>query len=70
MSKNPKIEKICIYCEHASIKERDGDISVICRGKRGVAPDGHCLRFRYDPLKYTPKAKLPLPTLDPEAVID
>ena len=70
MAKNPKIEKMCLYCEHASVTEADGELSVVCRGKKSVMPDGHCFRFRYDPLKRAPKAKPEIPTLDPDMVID
>ncbi len=66
MPKNPKIDKICLFCEHATVSEED----ISCTYKKSVAPDSRCLRFRYDPLKRTPKPKLPLPTLDPSCAID
>lgn len=70
MSKNPKIDKICLYCEHAAVKETEGELSVICRGKKCVMPSHRCFRFRYDPLKRVPKPKPRIPSLDPETVIE
>ncbi len=70
MSKNPKIEKMCLYCEYASVKETEGELSILCRGKKSVMPDQRCIRFRYDPLKRVPKPKPRIPTLDPEMIID
>lgn len=66
MSKNPKIDKICLYCEHASTNEAE----ISCPYKKSIFPDCHCFRFRYDPLKRTPHPKRPLPTLDPSCIID
>ena len=45
------IDPRCVYCEHgAQLNERE----VMCV-KQGVMPvEGHCRRFRYDPLKRTP----------------
>ena len=49
MSKD--IEPHCAYCRWAAPLEEE---QVICE-KKGVVPaDGHCFRFRYDPLKRVP----------------
>ena len=49
----------CAYCEHGSrLNERE----VMCV-KQGVMPvEGHCRRFRYDPLKRTPPRPATLDT--------
>ena len=66
--KNPKIDPICLYCEHASCTENE-EATLLCRGKKIVSPDHSCFRFRYDIFKRTPSAK-PLPiALDPESII-
>ena len=59
--KNPKIEKICLYCEKATCVEKEGETVVSCLLRKETSPDSHCFRFRYDPLKRTPK-RLPPPT--------
>ena len=70
MSKNPKIEKMCLYCERACVTEAEGELSVLCQGKKSVMPDHRCCRFRYDPLKRVPKPTPEIPALDPELIID
>lgn len=46
-----KIEPRCAYCQRSAPL---GERQVMCI-KRGVVPiDGHCRKFRYDPLKRTP----------------
>ena len=49
----------CAYCEYGSqLNERE----VMCV-KQGVMPvEGHCRRFRYDPLKRTPPRPATLDT--------
>lgn len=45
------IEPRCAYCAHAGrVNERE----VACSRKGIVAADGHCRRFKYDPLKRIP----------------
>ena len=53
------IDPRCVYCEHgAQLNERE----VMCV-KQGVMPvEGHCRRFRYDPLKRTPPRPATLDT--------
>lgn len=76
------ITKICRYCEHASFKRREGDApsyrdvifpnensEIACQYRGTVAPESTCLRFTFDPVKYTPKKTPPLPTLSEEDVI-
>lgn len=71
MKKNQKIDAVCLYCEHASVSfSAEDEPTISCKYKKNAQPDGHCRRFRYDLLKRTPRAKLPIPTLDPEFVID
>lgn len=55
MKKTDIPEKICAYCEHATLSA-DSDMAH-CKYKGEVSPDRHCLRFTFDPLKlnYQPK---------------
>lgn len=64
--KNPKIEKICLYCEKAVCTEEEGEPVVTCRRKGKTEPGGHCLHFRYDPLKRKPKKRPRLIGLEEE----
>ena len=49
------IEPRCGYCRHSAPVEEG---LVICK-KKGVIPEeGHCSRFRYDPLRRTPPKPL------------
>lgn len=45
------IAKSCAYCVHSG---QTSDEQMLCRKKGFVSPDGHCRRFRYDPLKRIP----------------
>lgn len=76
------IQKMCLYCEHASFMCREGDApsykdviggeedrEILCRYRGAVKAEGKCLRFSFDPIKYTPKKSLPLPTLSEADVI-
>ena len=55
MKADDRIEKYCKYCEHAGTLS-DPD-SMLC-AKAGVVNASHCCRrFRYDPLKRTPRRK-------------
>ena len=65
-AKNEKIEKMCLYCERSTSIESEGELSVICDRKGAVPPDGHCLRFRYDPLKRRVDRMPAIPTLTEE----
>ncbi len=46
-----KIEPRCGYCKKSVLLEDD---LVLCIKKGIVAPGGHCMAFRYDPLKRVP----------------
>lgn len=60
--KKEGIEKYCRYCEKASVLS-DGD-AVVC-SRYGVVDASHkCRRFRYDPLKRTPKRLADDPQLE------
>ena len=51
--KRNEIEKYCKFCEEA--KTLSDPDTMIC-SKLGIVPAGHvCRRFKYDPLKRTPK---------------
>lgn len=59
-----EIEPRCAYCQRGA---RLGDDKVMCL-KRGImAADGHCRRFRYDPLKRVPPKP---PVLDLSSLSD
>ncbi|MBO4418306.1 MAG: hypothetical protein J5789_00540 [Oscillospiraceae bacterium] len=49
------IEKTCACCVRSG---QSGGENLICPKKGFVSPEGHCWRFRYDPLKRTPKRSL------------
>lgn len=44
-------------------------VTLTCPYKKQAAPDFSCRRFRFDPLKYRPKASPPLPTLDEDTLL-
>ncbi len=46
-----KIKKSCSYCAHAA---KVDDNTCLCAKKGLVSGEGHCRRFRYDPLKRVP----------------
>lgn len=46
------VVKKCAYCAHAG-QANDGKL--LCPKRGFVSADGSCRRFRYDPLKRTPK---------------
>ena len=59
-----EIEPRCAYCQRGA---RLGDDKVMCL-KRGImSADGHCRRFRYDPLKRVPPKP---PVLDLSSLSD
>ena len=47
----------------------DDAVTLSCRGKKTVAPDGSCRAFRFDPLKYRPKQPPRISLLDEEALL-
>ncbi len=54
---NPEeLEKICAYCEYATVLVDSG--VCICQKCGAVRSDGHCRRFRADLLKVTPRLPL------------
>lgn len=60
--KKDSIEKFCKYCESASLLS-DED-AVLCE-RYGVVSSAHkCRRFRYDPLKRSPKRMSAEPELE------
>lgn len=46
------IVKNCAYCAHAG---QASDGKLLCTKRGFVSANGSCRRFRYDPLKRTPK---------------
>ena len=46
------VERVCSLCVHAG--QTCGE-QMLCAKRGFVSPDGSCRRFRYDPLKRTPK---------------
>ncbi|MBO5755816.1 MAG: hypothetical protein J6W28_00585 [Clostridia bacterium] len=81
-NKKSTIQKVCLYCEHASIKRREGNTpcfwdilpveegkEIRCRYHGAVAPEDTCLRFTFDLTKYAPKKQPPFPTLSEEDII-
>lgn len=46
-----KMEPRCDYCQRGTPL---GDSKVLCIKKGVMPPEGHCKKFRYDPLKRTP----------------
>ena len=70
MKRNPKIEAICLYCEHATVLQSEADEpSITCKKKKGITITDKCLRFRYDPLKQSPHEKPVVPSLDPNSLL-
>ena len=62
MSEQIDTEKYCKYCESA-VPLTDGD-QMLC-SRHGVVPASHlCGKFRYDPLKRTPKRSKQEPHLE------
>lgn len=45
------LSKFCAHCVHAG---QVSDDRMLCKKKGFVSPDGHCRRYRYDPLKRIP----------------
>ncbi|MBP3411817.1 MAG: hypothetical protein J6K89_01005 [Oscillospiraceae bacterium] len=45
------IEKSCSYCVYAGKMNED---AYLCTKKGVVAPEHHCRKFKYDPLKRIP----------------
>lgn len=52
-----KIDRACAYCIHGA--KIDEDI-ILCAKKGIKMPDDSCRKFKYDPLKRTPKKAKPL----------
>lgn len=44
-------------------------VTLSCRGKKTVSPDGTCRAFRFDPLKYRPKPSPRITHLDEDALL-
>ena len=66
MAKKPKydeqIDCFCAFCELGTpVPGEGGEEHVVCPKKGVVRADYVCRRFRYDPLKRSPKEKPPLP---------
>ena len=61
------LEKICAYCEHATVIADSG--VCVCSKKGAVRADGSCRRFREDLLKVKPHLPL-LPDSDGLCEID
>ena len=57
-----KIVPSCSYCLYSKTLH---DTS-LCERCGIVAPDHHCRKFRYDPLKRTPEKKQSIPKWNPE----
>ncbi|MBQ7599807.1 MAG: hypothetical protein IJU57_03930 [Clostridia bacterium] len=51
--KDEKIERFCKYCEEArTLSDPD---TMLCSAKGVISASECCRKFRYDPLKRTPK---------------
>lgn len=50
--KTETLEKICAYCEHATLLGDSG--ACVCKKRGVVRADGSCRRFRQDLLKVKP----------------
>lgn len=61
---NKKISRCCEYCANAQISSALN--LIFCKFKGPVSDQDSCIKFKYDPLKRTPKteAKLPKYTAD------
>ncbi|MBE6925342.1 MAG: hypothetical protein E7461_00720 [Ruminococcaceae bacterium] len=46
-----KIQKDCVYCQHA---KASGKKEILCTKRRNRAVTKPCLRFKYDPCKRIP----------------
>lgn len=44
-------------------------VTLFCRGKKAVMPNHACRRFCFDPLKYRPKPKPQIVTLDEDSLL-
>lgn len=60
-------QKICLFCESASILK--GGNGILCKYKGIVDEDNTCRKYVYDPLKRQPKAPPKLQTLTKEDII-
>jgi len=68
--KNPKIDPVCAFCEHATLDHTaDEELHIACRYKKTATPNGSCRRFCYDPLKREVHAPLKAQELDPDALL-
>lgn len=57
---NKKISHCCEYCANAQISSA---LNVIfCKFKGPVSAQDSCMKYKYDPLKRTPRADAKLPT--------
>lgn len=56
---NKKITHYCEYCANAQISSALN--LVFCKFKGPVSEKDSCIKFKYDPLKRTPRAEAKLP---------
>lgn len=61
---DPTLSPACAYCAHGR-PAPDGE-SVLCVKKGVMRKDSACRKYRYDPLKRTPKKKPRLPQYNAE----
>ncbi len=77
---HPSITPVCAFCEHATPKEPtsqatfsfafpEEEIAICCPYKKNITYDDTCRHFLFDPLKYKPKAPLPMFSLSKEDVL-
>lgn len=60
--KKNDFEKMCVYCENATIINDDSRVLCI---KRGIVPATYkCRKYSYDPLKRVPPRPLTLPPIE------
>lgn len=52
----------CKHCEHGKFFKNQDKNHILCSRKGVVAPDYHCRKYKYDPLKRVPKKNPTLPS--------
>ena len=65
---NEKAVPPLLFSLKADLYEEEHAV-LTCPYKKEAAPDFSCRRFRFDPLKYRPKAAPAMPTLDEDALL-
>lgn len=55
-----------VSCEHCFFSAPQADGTLLCTKKRRINEDGSCRRYKYNPLKRTPRNLPKLPEYDPE----